>query len=91
MDLDPGLVNTEIGLKGTSGIVRWVWEQRRKKGMAPEESAKRIVDLATRRYVNIDRSAYWKDFRPVPPSANALKEDDAERLWDLSERLCGFQ
>jgi len=89
--VDPGLVNTEIGLKGTSGIVRWVWDKRRKKGMMPEESAERVVFLATRADVSIDKSAYWKDFKPVAPSQNALREEDAERLWDVSERLCGLQ
>lgn len=89
--IDPGLVNTEIGLKGTKGIVRWVWDQRRKKGMSPQESAERIVYVASQPDVDISKSAYWKDFKPVIPSQYAMREDEAERLWDLSERLCGFQ
>ena len=89
--IDPGLVNTEIGLKGTKGIVRWVWDQRRKKGMSPQESAERIVYVASQPDVNISKSAYWKDFKPLIPSQYAMREDEAERLWDLSERLCGFQ
>ena len=89
--IDPGLVNTEIGLKGTKGIVRWIWDQRRKKGMSPQESAERIVYVASQPDVDISKSAYWKNFKPVTPSEYAMREDEAERLWDLSERLCGLQ
>ena len=89
--VDPGLVNTKIGMKGTSGLVRWVWDRRRKKGMSPEESAKRITYLALEKGINNDVSAYWKDFKPVLPSSYSMREDEAERLWDLSERLCGLR
>jgi NAD(P)-dependent dehydrogenase (short-subunit alcohol dehydrogenase family) len=30
--VDPGLVNTAIGEKGTSGLIAWFWRQRRKGG-----------------------------------------------------------
>ncbi len=87
---DPGLVNTEIGLKGTSGIVRWVWDFRRKKGADPSEGAATAVFLAADPAVEGAVEPYWKDCKPVAPGARALDAGDAKRLWELSERLCGI-
>ncbi len=87
---DPGLVNTEIGLKGTSGIVRWVWDLRRKKGADPGEGAATAVFLAADPSVEGSPEPYWKDCKPIPPGPRALDEEDAMRLWELSERLCGI-
>ncbi len=89
--VDPGLVNTEIGLKGTSGIVRWVWDWRRRKGVTPDQGAATLVHLAADPEVEGSREPYWKDCEPVPPAPRALNESDAKRLWELSERLCGMK
>ena len=45
---DPGLVNTSIGLKGTSGIERWVWQRRMRGGVSPEEMVLPAVLLTPR-------------------------------------------
>ncbi len=87
---DPGLVNTQIGLKGTSGIVRWVWDQRRRKGADPDQGAATVVFLASDPAVEGSTEVYWKDCRPVAPSRLAQSEPEAKRLWELSERLCGI-
>ncbi len=34
---DPGLVNTELGLKSNSFLARWAWDLRRRGGQTPEE------------------------------------------------------
>jgi NAD(P)-dependent dehydrogenase (short-subunit alcohol dehydrogenase family) len=44
--IDPGLVNTDIGEKGTSGIVNWFWKIRRKGGTAPEVPAETYYFLS---------------------------------------------
>jgi hypothetical protein len=87
---DPGLVNTEIGLKGTTGIARWIWEKRRAKGRRPEEAAATLVFLAVDPSVAGSRAVYWKDCRPTPPSRYARRREEAARLWAISERLCGL-
>jgi NAD(P)-dependent dehydrogenase (short-subunit alcohol dehydrogenase family) len=87
--VDPGLVDTEIGLKGTVGIERWVWQWRRRGGAAPEEAAKTIVHLAGQAALPAPDAIYWKDCRPLAPSRAALNAADAARLWTLSEQLCG--
>src|SRR5262245_21356485 len=86
---DPGLVNTEIGMKGTSGIARWVWEKRRAHGASPEQGAATLIFLAADPSVEDTPAGYWKDCRPAEPSHFARRAEEAARLWELSERLCG--
>jgi len=88
---DPGLVNTEIGMKGTSGIVRWVWDKRRTGGATPEQGAKTIIFLAADPTVENSKEVYWKDCQPRPPSKYSQDSQEAARLWELSERLCGIK
>jgi hypothetical protein len=88
--IDPGLVNTGIGLKGTGGLVRWIWERRRAGGASPEEGAATSLFVATDPSVEGSRGAYWKNCRPIEPSAYAQRSDEAARLWALSARLCGL-
>jgi NAD(P)-dependent dehydrogenase (short-subunit alcohol dehydrogenase family) len=87
---DPGLVNTEIGLKGTSGIVRWVWDRRRAGGADPQQGAATAIFLASDASVGDSREVYWKNCRPLAPSKYAQREEEAARLWELSEQLCGI-
>jgi NAD(P)-dependent dehydrogenase (short-subunit alcohol dehydrogenase family) len=87
--VDPGLVNTEMGLKGTGGLARLVWDKRRQGGVTPEEGAQTTIYLASQDMVDSDE-IYWKDCRPLAPSPYALRIEEAARLWELSERLCGI-
>jgi NAD(P)-dependent dehydrogenase (short-subunit alcohol dehydrogenase family) len=88
--VDPGLVNTTIGQKGTTGIFNWLWKIRRTGGVDPKEGAATVVFLASDPSVEGKRDGYWKNCRPISPSRYAQREDMAARLWELSERLCGI-
>jgi NAD(P)-dependent dehydrogenase (short-subunit alcohol dehydrogenase family) len=87
--LDPGLVDTAIGEKGTTGIVKWFWHRRRRSGITPQKAAETIVYLATSAALEDPRASYWKECRPRRPSPYSEREDEMRRLWELSERLCG--
>jgi len=87
---DPGLVNTDIGLKGTYGLVRWIWNRRSQGGADPDVIGKEVAWLAVAPEVNTCVSAYWKHGSPVQPSRYARREGEARRLWELSEKLCGI-
>ena len=87
---DPGLVKTEIGLKGTPGIVRWIWGLRRSGGISPAESARGIVTLLTDPSIQDSNSVYWKHGKPKTSSRASLDTDTARRLWDLSENMCAI-
>lgn len=89
--VDPGLVNTNIGLKGTGGIVKKVWEIRSKSGTPVEQPARCITWLATQPDARKTDKIYWKDCAPLEPSRYSQRSDVAERFWDLSERMCGIR
>ncbi len=86
---DPGLVNTEIGLKSNSFIARWAWDLRRRGGIPPEKSAQGIVYLATEPSVQQANDLYWQHGRPKAPSSYALNAEAAGQLWRLSSQMCG--
>ena len=87
---DPGLVNTAIGSKGSHRLMRWIWEKRRRRGIAAETAAADVAFVALDPAVRLSNGIYWKDRRPVRPSRDAERPDEAARLWELSERLCGL-
>jgi NAD(P)-dependent dehydrogenase (short-subunit alcohol dehydrogenase family) len=89
--VDPGLVNTDIGLKGTGGIVKKVWQLRSKGGTPPEQPARSVAYLVTEPAPRHTGQVYWKDCRPLKPSAYSRKPDAAKKLWELSERMCGIK
>ena len=88
--LDPGLVNTDIGFKGTSGIARMVWRFRSRGGTPPEVPARCMAYLALDPAPRATGKIYWKDCMPKEPSAYSQRPDVAKRLWELSERMCGI-
>lgn len=85
--IDPGLVNTEIGLKDTSGIGRFVWSVRRKHGMPPEVSAETYLWLLEQE--EPPRNLYYALCRPAQCSGQVNREN-ANRLWAVSQELCGI-
>ncbi|MBN2352662.1 MAG: SDR family NAD(P)-dependent oxidoreductase [Spirochaetales bacterium] len=89
--VDPGLVDTGIGEKGTTGLVKWIWSRRRRKGVSPEKAAETIVHLATMSEYIDPEASYWKECRPEEPSPYSRREREMTRLWELSERLCGIE
>ena len=88
---DPGLVNTEIGFKNTTGLACWVWQKRRRKGRRPEDAAATSIFLASNPAVQKADAIYWKDGKPTPPSRYVRKADARQRLWILSEKMCGIK
>jgi len=87
---DPGLVKTDIGMKGTPGLVSWVWKIRRSGGTPPEVPAQGIFYLLTDPSLMDTEEIYWKDSRPRRASRAALDPVEAARLWEYSERMCGI-
>ena len=88
---DPGLVNTEIGLKSNSFLARWIWDLRRRGGISPEELARGILYLATEPSIQCSAEVYWKHGQPQAPSAYARNAQAAQQLWDLSAQMCALE
>jgi NAD(P)-dependent dehydrogenase (short-subunit alcohol dehydrogenase family) len=87
---DPGLVKTDIGFKGTPGIVQWVWGRRRAIGVPPEEAARGIVYLLGETSLRDTRDVYWRDGQPRRADPQALDAQNGQRMWALSTRMCGL-
>jgi NAD(P)-dependent dehydrogenase (short-subunit alcohol dehydrogenase family) len=86
--IDPGLVRTDIGLKNTGGLVRLVWKLRQKSGVSPDIPADTYAFVCESPeppdglyYFRRERAKY---------SAEVTKQN-ADRLWALSEQLCGIK
>lgn len=89
--VDPGLVRTEIGFKGTPALVNRVWKIRRSGGTPADVPACCIFYLLTEPDLQNDSAVYWKDCRPKRASRAAMDEASAAQLWTLSGNLCGLE
>jgi hypothetical protein len=78
-------------LKSNSFLARRIWDIRRRGGITAEESAKGIFYLATEPNIQNSTEVYWKHGRPKSPSAYALDQQAAQRLWKISAQMCGIE
>jgi len=85
--VDPGLVNTDIGLKDTGGLAQWVWKRRQRLGVRPELPSRTVLFLADEPVENLSDSIYWHLCKPKNPARNATQPQLAKRLWAESCRL----
>lgn len=88
--VDPGLVNTGIGSKGTDGLVAWFWNRRKMHGQSPFQAAATIIWLCKMPADWQPDDVYFKNCAPGQPGKAALDEKAGSRLWALSEQLCGL-
>ena len=86
--VDPGLVNTDIGLKGTGGLASFIWRKRQAMGVDPIEPASTILFLASDKEAAKSDAVYWHDSAPKRSASNATDPSLARRLWEESCRLC---
>ncbi|NLN70829.1 MAG: SDR family NAD(P)-dependent oxidoreductase [Chloroflexi bacterium] len=87
---DPGLVNTGIASKSTPGISDLVWRFHRRSGTTTDVPVETLLLLADRTKTDLTNGIYYRDFQPDTPSRNALREDLACELWELSCQLTGI-
>lgn len=85
--VDPGLVNTDIGNKQTSGLVDRFWALRKRFGDSPEYVAQTYVFLCG----NNPDGMYYRQTQLRKMSTRAADPADARRLFELSERLCNIR
>jgi len=86
--VDPGLVKTEIGNKGTTGLALLVWSIRKKKGTSADVPAKTYAYLLAHPDA---QGLYYKDSRAIPYNKEADRPSETSRLFSLSEQLCGIR
>jgi NAD(P)-dependent dehydrogenase (short-subunit alcohol dehydrogenase family) len=88
--VDPGLVNTDMGWKDASLLVRLVWLFRRRRGLSPREGARTSVYLASDPGVGSATGGYWKECTPVASSQLCREPGVAVALWKRWEELTGI-
>jgi NAD(P)-dependent dehydrogenase (short-subunit alcohol dehydrogenase family) len=88
---DPGLVNTAIGEKGTTGIAKWIWERRRHHGAPPNVGAACALHVASAPDHSLKSGLYWYRCEPQTSSRASRDEAAAGRLWELSMRMVGLE
>jgi NAD(P)-dependent dehydrogenase (short-subunit alcohol dehydrogenase family) len=89
--VQPGRVNTDIGLKHTISFHSLAWRIRRLGGLSPSAGAATSIFLATEEKVKGLSGKYWDKCRPKPSSPGSYVAEDARRLWEISESLCGIE
>ncbi len=86
--VDPGLVNTEIGMKNTIGLVKMVWSLRKKHGVSAGESAKTYLMLCMESTPL--QGLYYSSLTEKQHSRQVNKQN-SDRLFSLSEKLCNIK
>jgi NAD(P)-dependent dehydrogenase (short-subunit alcohol dehydrogenase family) len=83
--LHPGFVNTRIG--DNNRAIAWIARLVKLFGLSPEDGAKTIIYLAASPEVAHSRGGYFYQCKPATPTTAAQNDEDARRLWDVSEKL----
>src|SRR6478609_4807253 len=88
--LHPGFVATRFG-DDSGGLVRAVLKVAKPIGaISPEEGAQTIIYLASSPQVAGVSGQYFYESKPTTPTAEARNDDDAKRLWDMSQQIGGL-
>jgi NAD(P)-dependent dehydrogenase (short-subunit alcohol dehydrogenase family) len=88
--LHPGFVATRFG-NDSGGIVRAVLKVAKPIGaISPEEGARTIIHLASSPVVAGVSGEYFYECKPATPTAEARNDDDAKRLWEISQQIAGL-
>lgn len=88
---DPGLNNTQIGVKHTNWFHKLLWNIRRRQGQSPHEGAQCQIYLASAPEVSEESGKYWYQSKAVPSSDLSYNQKDAQRLWEISATLCQIE
>lgn len=88
--IDPGLVNTELGLKNTTWLAYTIWNWRRNKGTDVYYPTRFMMDIATHEDYSSMNGHYLKAGQSVPPNPITEDLEHARRLWTYSEKCTGI-
>jgi len=89
--VQPGLVQTDIGLKGNTWLHALAWRVRRRMSgnKTAAQGAATSIFLATVEEAP-PSGLYWDDLMPKQSYSSSYSEQEAKKLWEMSERLTGF-
>jgi NAD(P)-dependent dehydrogenase (short-subunit alcohol dehydrogenase family) len=88
--LHPGFVATRFG-DNSGGFMRTVLKVAKPIGaISPEEGARTIIYLASSPEVAGVSGVYFYESKPATPTVEARNDEDAKRLWQISEQIAGL-
>ncbi len=88
--LHPGFVATRFG-DNSGGLMRTVLKVAKPIGaISPEEGAQTIIYLASSPQVADVTGEYFYECKPTTPTAEARNDEDARKLWEISESIAGL-
>ena len=89
--VQPGLVQTDIGLKGNTWLHSLAWKVRRKMSgnKTPAQGAATSIYLATAPEAADQSGKYWDNCAPKKSYSSSYDKDEARILWELSEDMVG--
>ena len=88
--LHPGFVATRFG-DNSGGLMRTVLKVAKPIGaISPEEGARTITYLASSPEVADTSGEYFYESKVATPSPEARNDEDAERLWEISEGIAAL-
>lgn len=87
----PGFCRTSFGRDlEASALVKLIFRIAAKFARTPEKGAETVIYLASSPAVEGASGGYYFDCKLTPVSPAAQNDDDAERLWKVSEQLTGI-
>jgi len=91
--VQPGLVQTDIGLKGNTWLHSIAWKVRRKMSgnKTPAQGAATSIYLASEPGLASESGKYWDDCKPKKSFSSSYDKDEARILWELSEEMVGIE
>jgi NAD(P)-dependent dehydrogenase (short-subunit alcohol dehydrogenase family) len=87
--LHPGFVGSRFA-KNNGLVASIAMTLLRPFARSPEKGAETAVYLCASPEVEGTSGGYFFDCRPKPPSAAARRDEDARRLWEISEQMTGL-
>lgn len=85
--LHPGFVNSRFADNNKSGFAKFFQLLKKWIAISPEKGAETIVHLASAPGIEGQSGTYWSKCKPSTPTKPAQNDDDAKRLWEISERI----
>ncbi|MBC6993609.1 SDR family NAD(P)-dependent oxidoreductase [Neolewinella lacunae] len=90
--VQPGLVQTDIGLKGNTWLHSLAWKVRRRMSgnKTPAQGAATSIYLATEPGLAEQSGLYWDNCQPKKSFSSSYDRDEARILWEMSEEMTGI-
>ncbi|MEM6397513.1 MAG: SDR family NAD(P)-dependent oxidoreductase [Bacteroidota bacterium] len=90
--VQPGLVRTDIGLKGNKWLHRFAWRVRRRMSgnKTPLEGASSNIFLATEADIDAHSGKYFDDCKPKKSFSSSYDEEEARKLWEWTLSQLGI-